>query len=191
MANSTKNPLVVALASLLVTQVANAALSPPGQVIFDAGTAYPVNNWVEDDFYQDLKKPESLEQLKNHVEMAAESFKPSKEMLPKVFPIEPELIKPVVLPGTQIIKELPALPQPLFVIGTDEYSVRWLNANKAVLEQYGASGVLTKARNQTEWEYMQQLAAPLQLWPMNADALADQLGVPGYPIMITRSGFFQ
>lgn len=169
---------------------AHADVPSPGIVIYQNEKAFPIKNWVDDQFYSDLKKPDSLDQIKTNLKTAMENFKPSSAALPRIFPIEPKLIKPVVLPGTQMLKELPDLPQPLFVIGTDEYSIRWFQANRKVLEQYGSSGVLTKVRNQTEWEYMQKLVAPMQLWPMNADALADQLGAPGYPIMITKSGFF-
>lgn len=176
---------------MMVALSAHAAIAPPGKVIFDAGNAFPISNWVDEEFYGDLKKPESLDQLKTTLQSAVNNFTPSQESLPQLFPIEPTFIRQVVLPGSQMLKDLPALPQPLFVIGTDEYSLRWFDTNREVLNQYGAAGVLTKARNQTEWEYMQKLVAPLQLWPMNADALADQLGVPGYPIMITRAGFFQ
>lgn len=193
MAICERNAAAIAVAIMLSGAGLPARGDVPAQgvVIYQTDNAYPIRNWVDDDFYSDLKKPESLDQLQANLKMAVDNLRPTSEMLPKIFPIEPTLIKPVVLPGTQMLKDLPELPQPLFILGTDEYSIRWFESNKEVLTQYGAAGVLTKAKNQTEWEYMQKLVAPLQLWPMNADALTDQLGAPGYPIMITRSGFFQ
>lgn len=160
-------------------------------VIYDAGQTYDMSLWVSDEQLEDLRPKQTPEQMQAAVKMAYDSFSPTNAQVPSLFPLTPKVIRPVTLPGTQMKKDLPTLPQPIFVIGTDPYSLAWFKTNRAVLEQYGAMGVLTTAKNQTEWEFMQQLVAPLQLFPMNADALADQLGVPGYPILITKGGFFQ
>ena len=177
--------------ALLSGGMAIAEVPKPAVVIYDVAPTYDMSLWVSDEQLEDLRPKQTPEELKAAVKMAYDSFTPTDAKVPSLFPLAPKVIKPVTLPGTQMKKDLPTLPQPIFVIGTDPYSLAWFKTNRAVLEQYGAMGVLTTAKNQTEWEYMQQLVAPLQLFPMNADALADQLGAPGYPILITKGGFFQ
>ena len=115
----------------------------------------------------------------------------SEDMLGNMFPVTPEFIKRIVLPGTTITKDIPALPRPLFIIGNDKFSMQWFNANRAELERFQAAGIMTKVDSRQEFEAMQQAVSPLPLMPMSADALAAEVGVPGYPIMITARGFFQ
>lgn len=168
-----------------------ATLDKPGVVIYDSGNAYNMSQWVDEDLTEDLRTKESPKQMARAVEMALDSFKVDEHSLPKIFPVEPSIIRPITLPGTQMRKNLPTLPQPMFVIGNDEYSLKWFEANRDVLVQYGAVGLLTRVSDKAEWEQLQRLVAPLQLYPMNADMLAQELGVPGYPIMVTKAGFFQ
>lgn len=94
----------------MIAGSAHAEVPSPGVVIYQNESAFPIKNWVDDQFYSDLKKPDSLDQIKSNLKTAMENFKPSSAALPRIFPIEPKLIKPVVLPGTQMIKELPDLP---------------------------------------------------------------------------------
>ena len=115
----------------------------------------------------------------------------NKHVMNMMFPVMPETIKQVTLPGTRIIKSFPALPQPLFIIGDDTFSLQWLQSNKAELERFHAAGIVTKVASKQEFEEIQRLAHPLLLMPMPADALATEMGIPGYPIMITGQGFFQ
>lgn len=115
----------------------------------------------------------------------------SSDLLGSIFPVTPEFIKRIVLPGTTITKDMPELPRPLFIIGNDKFSMQWLNANKAELERFQAAGIITKVDSQQEFEAIQEAVSPLPLMPMSADALAEEMGVPGYPIMITGRGFFQ
>lgn len=170
---------------------AHAQLDKPGVVIYDSGNAYSMSQWVDADMLDDLRTEQTPQQMAGAVEMALKSFKAEDGSLPQIFPVEPKVIQQVTLPGTQIRKSLPSLPHPMFVIGNDDYSLKWFETNRDVLTQYGAVGVLTKVASQAEWEQIQKVVAPLQLYPMNADMLAQELGVPGYPIMVTRAGFFQ
>jgi integrating conjugative element protein (TIGR03765 family) len=175
----------------LAVPVVHGSVPAPGVVVFDSGSASEISNWVDSDMFETIEGQLNVEQMQQMVKAGLESLDPTQAKVPQVFPISPQLIKSNPLPGTQIIKKIPDLPQPLFVIGNDDYSLRWFKANKHELMRYGAMGILTTAKNQTEWEFMQELVAPLKLFPMNADVLVDQLGLPGYPVLITKGGFFQ
>lgn len=169
-----------------------AAIEAPGTVIHDnKTTAFPISHWMSDDMLEGIQNQLTADEMIAATKLLVENNKVTPDSVPQVFPIDPQYIKPVTLPGTQIKKSLPNLPQPMFIIGNDPYSIRWFEANKSVLVQYRAMGILTRATNQTEWEVLRRKVAPLQLVPMNADVLSDQLGAPGYPVMITRGGFFQ
>lgn len=170
---------------------AQAKLDKPGVVIYDSGNAYPMSQWVDDDLLEDTRTEQTPEQMARAVEMALDSFKTDDAQLPQIFPVEPKIIRPITLPGSKMLKDLPTLPQPMFVIGDDDYSLQWFEANREILMQYGAVGMLTHVDSRETWEQLQRLVAPLQLYPLNADMLAQEFGVPGYPIMVTRAGFFQ
>lgn len=170
---------------------AQAKLDQPGVVIYDSGNAYPMSQWVDDDLLDDTRTEQTPEQMARAVEMALDSFKTDDAQLPKIFPVEPKIIRPITLPGSKMLKDLPTLPQPMFVIGDDDYSLQWFEANREILVQYGAVGMLTHVDSRETWEQLQRLVAPLQLYPLNADMLAQEFGVPGYPILVTKAGFFQ
>lgn len=170
---------------------AQAKLDKPGVVIYDSGNAYPMSQWVDDDLLEDTRTEQTPEQMARAVEMALDSFKTDDAQLPQIFPVVPKIIRPITLPGSKMLKDLPTLPQPMFVIGDDDYSLQWFEANREILMQYGAVGMLTHVDSRETWEQLQRLVAPLQLYPLNADMLAQEFGVPGYPIMVTRAGFFQ
>ncbi|MBP8773277.1 MAG: integrating conjugative element protein [Aeromonadaceae bacterium] len=180
----------VVLASLFLTP-AYAVVPEPGIVIHDAGGASDITNWVDESLFDSIKGQLDVDQMQAMVKSELDHLDVQNTAVPQLFPIKPTLIKPNPLPGTKILKKIPNLPQPLFVIGNDEYSLRWFKANREILEQYGAMGILTTAKNKSEWEFMQEVVAPLRLFPMNADVLVDQLGLPGYPLLITKGGFFQ
>lgn len=194
-----KNHRALVTGALILLSAAATAESAVGnyetEVLHRGRFAKPITDFVntEGKFIleqQALEQDEIRRQLDGVMAMANRSGI-DKEIRDSMFPVEPEVIKRIVLPGTQLLKEFPALPRPLFVIGNDSFSLNWLRTNKQELERFQAAGVLTKVANQQEFEAIQREAAPLLLMPMPADALAAEMGVPGYPIMITGQGFFQ
>ncbi|NQZ49327.1 MAG: DUF2859 domain-containing protein, partial [Moritella sp.] len=52
-------------------------------------------------------------------------------------------------------------------------------------------GVLTKVDTYESFQRIQELALPLRLQPVNADFLFHEFGVNGYPLLLTKQGFFQ
>lgn len=194
-----KNHRALLGALVLFSGVATAAdttmRSYETEVLHRGKYARPITDFVNTEgkhvLQQQALQQSEIRRRLDGVVAAANGRNVEGEIMEMMFPVEPELIKRVVLPGTQVLKPLPSLPRPMFIIGNDSFSLQWLEANKYELERFQAAGVLTRVKDKAEFEAIKKLAAPLPLMPMPADALAAEMGVPGYPIMITGQGYFQ
>ncbi|MGH8490096.1 MAG: PFL_4695 family integrating conjugative element protein [Gammaproteobacteria bacterium] len=78
--------------------------------------------------------------------------------------------------------------QPLFLVGADPESLRWLDANRERLKQLNAAGMLVQAENESELEAVMAAAHGLPLIPASGEAFAQPLGLTHYPVLITREG---
>lgn len=165
------------------------------QVLHTGQYARPITDFINTEgkyiLEQQVLDDQEIRTMLDGVMAAAQGKDVERQVLANMFPVEPERIKQVVLPGTRILREFPALPRPMFVIGNDNFSLKWLQTNKQELIRFQAAGMLTKVKDKEEYEAIKKLAAPLSLMPVSADALAAEMGAPGYPIMITGRGFFQ
>ena len=80
--------------------------------------------------------------------------------------------------------------QPLFLVGADPESLRWLDANRERLRQLGAVGMLVQAENESELKAVTEAAHGLPLIPASGEAFAEPLGLSHYPVLITREGLW-
>ncbi|MGH8538077.1 MAG: PFL_4695 family integrating conjugative element protein [Gammaproteobacteria bacterium] len=78
--------------------------------------------------------------------------------------------------------------QPLFLVGADPESLRWLDANRERLKQLGAVGMLVQAETEAELKAVTEAAHGLPLIPASGEAFAERLDVAHYPVLITREG---
>lgn len=95
---------------------------------------------------------------------------------------------PGLSPGTfaAYSAQLPALAgKPLFLVGSDTLSRDWLARHQARLAAIHAVGLLVQAENPGDYEAMQALAGPLPLSAVNADELAQALGLRHYPALVS------
>ncbi|TKV13924.1 integrating conjugative element protein [Citrobacter sp. wls619] len=107
-----------------------------------------------------------------------------------------EAVFPVVShslhPGTVTPRPL-SLPgmTPLFLIGDDPQSLRWLSQRRAELKSLNATGLVVSVGSQARFEALQQQAPGIILLPASGDDLAARLQLDTYPVLITDAGLSQ
>ena len=80
---------------------------------------------------------------------------------------------------------------PLFLIGSDPLSVRWLIRHRSQLATLGAIGLIVEVPDEATLNRLVGLAQGLNLMPASGADLADTLGLTHYPILITKDGISQ
>lgn len=108
---------------------------------------------------------------------------PSQAMF-NIFPIETPLMSPGKVEARQI--DLSQLPQPLFIVGSDELSKGWLRQHIAQLKQIKAIGFLVQAQNENDFETIKSIADGLAIIPLSGNQLAAQWHINNYPVLISR-----
>lgn len=105
-------------------------------------------------------------------------------------PMTPEDMLPVrskaLTPGAVMARtvSLPGMT-PLFLIGDDDLSHRWLEARLSVLQQLGATGLVVNVESVAAWHALEARTSGLTLSPVSGDDLARRLGLAHYPVLIT------
>ncbi|HDT3151164.1 TPA: integrating conjugative element protein [Morganella morganii subsp. morganii] len=102
-----------------------------------------------------------------------------------VFPVR----TPELSPGRQAARalDLPGMP-PVFIIGDDERSQRWLVSRRDRLRQNNAIGYVVNVATEAAWQELQALAGGLTLLPVSGSDLAVRLKISHYPVLISERG---
>lgn len=91
-----------------------------------------------------------------------------------------------------VLRRLAAInPRPLFLVGADEHSLRWLATHRDNLRRLGAVGLLIQVETVAD---VRRAAAAAQGLPMSLASgsdLAAALGIQHYPVLITGDGLQQ
>lgn len=82
-------------------------------------------------------------------------------------------------------------PRPLFLIGSDVASLRWLIDRRDSLRALGAVGILVQADSESDVQRVAKAAQGLPMTLASGDDLAQALGIVHYPVLITRDGIQQ
>ena len=77
------------------------------------------------------------------------------------------------------------LQQPLFVVGDNQASYKWLKQYKTVLKSMGAFGLVIEASNLDSMKKIKKASGDLPLMPANGDALKQAFNVKCYPVLIS------
>ena len=80
---------------------------------------------------------------------------------------------------------------PLFMLGSDPLSLRWLGARRAQLQKLGAIGLLVEVPDKAALQRVLAAAGDLSLIPASGSDLARSLELTHYPVLITREGVSQ
>lgn len=86
--------------------------------------------------------------------------------------------------------EMPGL-QPLFLVGDDARSRRWLQERSEQLRRLGAVGLVVNVESAEALAELRQLAAGLRLRPVPGNDLARRLQLEHYPMLITATSLEQ
>ena len=84
------------------------------------------------------------------------------------------------------------LAHPIFVLGTDILSFKWLQLHRQTLTELGASGLVIEAGSETDFKDLQAFAGGLSLAPVRGDWLERKLisaGITVYPLVVMPDGF--
>ncbi|EBZ2007288.1 integrating conjugative element protein [Salmonella enterica subsp. enterica serovar Newport] len=80
---------------------------------------------------------------------------------------------------------------PVFLVGDDALSRRWLEQRRGDLQQLHATGLVVNVTDGTALRDLQTLAPGLTLLPASASDIARRLGLAHYPVLITADGLSQ
>jgi integrating conjugative element protein (TIGR03765 family) len=78
---------------------------------------------------------------------------------------------------------------PMFIIGYDPVSIRWLKANRELLSQKRAIGLVVNIESNEEMMELQNIAGDgIAMQPTPGDRMAEQLNVRHYPFYLDNQG---
>ncbi|HBT4924899.1 integrating conjugative element protein [Klebsiella pneumoniae] len=105
-----------------------------------------------------------------------------------IFPVVSTLLHPgAVLPRPL---SLPGMT-PLFILGDDPLSARWLAERQSWLKSLNATGLVVNVASREQFDALQRQAGDLMLLPVSGDDLAQRLQLDAYPVLITDTGLSQ
>lgn len=165
---------IIALGYLLVYPVTSTALT----VIIDTGQTESILPFLEPFEAQD------------------EALQPPKTQTRTVGAAAPETWLPIRSPGltpgrVKTRSHERPFTRPLFLIGSDPRSWRWLKRNQARLKAIGAVGMLVQAETVGDLELIIELAIGLSILPASATDIAKALGISHYPVLISAHAIEQ
>ncbi|RUS67422.1 hypothetical protein CUZ56_01367 [Saezia sanguinis] len=99
-----------------------------------------------------------------------------------VLPVRSSLLSPGKVSARQI--SAPGL-SPIFLIGDDNLSKRWLVDRYQSLAMLHAIGLVVQVESAQGLQTLRNLVPDLQLLPVNGNDLARRLNVQHYPVLIT------
>ena len=110
---------------------------------------------------------------------------PGPQDAPAVFPVK----TPEMKPGRVIPRKInrPALTHPVFIIGADPLSLKWLKYHAEQLKKLQASGVIVNITSAEQLQRIRRMAPGLTITPMPGRAIARQLRLSHYPALISRT----
>ncbi len=99
---------------------------------------------------------------------------------------------PRMSPGKVVRRALGTAPlPPMFLVGSDTYSQRWLTTHHDRLLELGATGLLVQAESLEDLQTIARLGRGLKITPVSANDVARQLGIKHYPVLISHEGIEQ
>jgi len=147
-------------------------------IIYDSGDTQPLAPFLE----VFGESPES-----ERVDAAASPSLGAAE-LRQLLPITSPQLTPGPVARQKIVRPFTA---PMFLIGSDPLSARWLLQHRARLAKLGAVGLVVEVPDESALQRIIELAAGLTLLPASGSDLAESLGLAHYPVLITQDGIEQ
>jgi integrating conjugative element protein (TIGR03765 family) len=105
------------------------------------------------------------------------------QAMPSVYPVITATLNPGIV--TPRATKLPQLQQPLFIVGYDSLSFRWLKTFAATLRHNKAVGLVVNVESAQQFEAIKAVAPGLELYPGPGAQLAQEIGLKHYPALIS------
>lgn len=157
------------LIALCVTSTC--AVAAPLTVIEDTGETLPLAPYLGV-----LNAQEAVTR-----EETQSSDSPESTIAPLRFPIRTSTLSPGLVARRELMHPASA---PVFLIGCDAWSKRWLLAHRAQLKHLGAAGMVVDAPDEASLRSLIALADGLAFLPAPASDWAAALGLTHYPVLI-------
>lgn len=139
-------------------------------VIFDAGNTLPISEYLN---------PQRTQ--KQHPAFEQPRF--------SALPVHTPSMQAGYLVPRKI--SVPYLQVPLFIVGSDDFSKRWLHAHREQLKNLHAVGLLVNVETSQELENMKAVAGDLPISPASGESIAASLNLHSYPALISNTGIEQ
>lgn len=99
---------------------------------------------------------------------------------------------PELTPGAVTARalNLPGMP-PIFIIGDDPLSQKWLTQRGADLKRLNATGFVVNVASQVRLKDLQSHLPDIEMVPVSGSDLARRLQLTHYPLIITEKGLAQ
>lgn len=105
-----------------------------------------------------------------------------------VFPVRSPSLTPGRLSIARRVALRMALPNPVFLIGSDDFSKQWLLRHRDRLARIGASGLVVNVSDLEAFRHLKSLALGVPLAPASGEDLAKLLKLTRYPVLIQTTG---
>ena len=128
------------------------------------------------------------EAIQSEPETVATSSAPKSFSENDVLPVVSHQLHPGALDARPL--SLPGFT-PLFLMGNDALSKKWLTEHQATLLSLKATGLVVNVDSGEQLNALRQLAGELTLLPVSGDDLAQRLQLATYPVLITETGLSQ
>ncbi len=162
----------------LCLMVAARAFAAPLTVIYDSGDTQPLAPFL--DVFRESPEDKRADAATANSLGAAEF----RQLLP--------ITSPQLTPGPVAAKKISRpFTAPMFLIGSDPLSARWLIQHRARLVKLGAVGLIVEVPDEVALQKIIELATGLTLLPASGSDLAKSLSLAHYPVLITQDGIEQ
>ncbi len=164
--------------ALLLTVPGSLAAQAQPEVIFDNGRTRPIAPYLEP------------------VEDAPPEEDPAPSAVPLLGAADVQNLLPVRSPGLSPGPVAPRMQprpmsRPVFLVGSDPLSRRWLALHRERLQALHAVGLLVQAETVDDLEAIAELGRGLSIMPVPGTDLARALGLVHYPVLVTSRGIEQ
>jgi len=162
------------VAPLLLCAAMPTFSATPLTVLYDSGDTLPLSPLLEASGFilepQDAERPPITPTMEAVLEQQATVRSPS------------------LTPGTQprigVGDAAAHLPRPIFLVGADDLSLRWLTDHRIRLSTLGAVGLVVEADGVADVLQVKRVAGDLPLAAGSGEMLAEQFGLRHYPVLI-------
>ncbi|MBN2701037.1 MAG: integrating conjugative element protein [Methylothermaceae bacterium] len=111
---------------------------------------------------------------------------PNPNLDDRLFPVHTSNMTPGAVKGRRLRFPNGWRGRPLFVVGDDPRSLRWLKRHYRRLAELGAGGLVTEVESMDRFLALARAFPALRLTPAPADMIAETYGLRHYPVLISR-----